>query len=89
MAKQQPQLAVEEAPYEQVMERLTATVEALERGDLTLEEQIRRFEEGVRLVRRGQALLDAAERKVEVLLQGDATAPFESEEREGEGSPSF
>ncbi len=75
--------SLEEAPYEKVMERLAATVEALERGDLVLEEQIRRFEEGVKLVRRGQALLDEAERKVEVLLDDGGTAPLEDTEGGG------
>lgn len=83
MSKKQKEPAVEEAPYEQVMQRLGATVEALERGELTLEEQIRRFEEGVQLVRRGQALLDEAERKVEVLLAGGGTAPFDTPEDDG------
>ncbi|MFW6369564.1 MAG: exodeoxyribonuclease VII small subunit [Myxococcota bacterium] len=87
MAEQDETVSVDEAPYEKVMELLCETVEALERGDLSLEEQIRRFEEGVRLVRRGQALLDQAERKVEILLKGDRTETFgieEDGEEEGE-----
>ncbi len=88
MTSEERQPSVDEAPYEQVMERLTDTVEALERGDLTLEEQIRRFEEGVKLVRRGQALLDEAERKVEVLLQGNETAPFKTADDGSEDAPS-
>jgi exodeoxyribonuclease VII small subunit len=92
MARKPKEQTVDDAPYEQVMERLAATVESLERGEMSLEEQIRCFEEGVALVRRGQALLDAAERKVEILLKGEETAAFESPDGEdapgrGDGSP--
>lgn len=66
-----------ELPYEAVMERLTATVEKLEKGELTLEAQIAHFEEGVGHVRRGQALLDAAEKKVEQLLANGETEAFD------------
>ena len=85
MPKQEKKPSMKDAPYEKVMEMLTSTVEALERGDLSLEEQIRHFEEGVKLVRRGQTLLDEAERKVEILLQGEGTEEFESGDGEEKG----
>lgn len=72
-----------EMPYEKVVEKLTATVEKLEKGDLALEAQITAFEEGVKLVRRGQSLLDAAEKKVEKLLENDSVAPFEARGDDG------
>jgi len=58
----------EEAPFEDVMERLQTVVEQLERGDLPLEESLAIFEEGVRLSRAGAKRLDEAERRVEELL---------------------
>lgn len=70
--------AAEALPYEEVVARLTHTVERLEKGELSLEEQIRAFEDGVALVRRGHALLDAAEKKVEQLLEDDRTAGFDA-----------
>ncbi len=80
MSKRKTRSTEEEAPsYEAVVERLEALVTKLEEGDLPLEAQIAAFEEGMKLVRRGQALLDAAERKVEVLLdESGETAPFEA-----------
>ena len=64
--------------YEAVIERLEGLVEQLESGDLPLEAQIQAFETGMKLVRRGQSLLDAAERKVELLLnEAGETEPFE------------
>lgn len=58
----------QDAPFEQVMERLETVVERLEGGDLSLEESLAVFEEGVRLARQGASRLDAAEHRVEELL---------------------
>ena len=75
--------SVEQAPFEEVMERLQTVVEQLEEGDLPLEESLAMFEEGVRLSRAGAKRLDAAERRVEELLvAGDElqTSPLEESE---------
>lgn len=73
-----------EAPpsFEDAVTRLSSIVEQLERGDLPLGESIKLFEEGVSLVRRSQAELDSAEKRIEELLAVDAqgnprTEPFE------------
>src|SRR5205807_5002682 len=62
--------------YEDIVARLARVVERLEGGGLSLEESIAAFEEGIRLARAGARKLEEAERKVEVLLEGDRTAPF-------------
>ena len=62
--------------YEDIVARLAKVVERLEGGGLSLEESIAAFEEGIKLARAGAARLEEAERKVEVLLEGDRTAPF-------------
>ena len=46
-------------------------MEALEAGDLPLEQSLRLFEEGVKLSRASQATLDGAEKRVEELLSID------------------
>ena len=46
-------------------------VEALENGELPLEDSLRLFEEGVMLARASQAKLDGAEKRVEELLSVD------------------
>jgi exodeoxyribonuclease VII small subunit len=70
--------------FEEILERLQLIVDKLEGGKLSLEESLREFEAGVRLSRRGAALLDEAERKVEVLLQGadgqERVVPFADDE---------
>ena len=53
------------------MQRLGAIVEELEGGELSLEDALRRFEEGVRLARSSQARLDAAEARIEELMRVD------------------
>ena len=71
--------AATEERYEEIVQRLSKVVEKLEGGGLSLEESIAAFEEGIKLARAGAARLEEAERKVEVLLEGDRTAPFEKE----------
>jgi exodeoxyribonuclease VII small subunit len=70
--------------FDQLLERLRAVVERLEKGDLTLEDSLAAFEEGVGLARRGAEILDGAERRVEILLKGEdgalRTEPFETGE---------
>jgi exodeoxyribonuclease VII small subunit len=71
------------ASFETNLKRLNEIVQALERGDLPLEESLALFEEGVRLSRDSQARLDAAEKRVEQLLAVDdkgraKTAPFDT-----------
>ncbi len=68
-----------EEGFDQVLERLKGLVEKLEHGTLTLEDALRTFEEGVALARRGHAILDAAEKRVELLVrgpEGDTVVPF-------------
>ena len=54
--------------FETAIARLGQIVEALERGDLPLEQSLLLFEEGVRLARASQGKLDQAERRLEELL---------------------
>ncbi|MEW6388601.1 MAG: exodeoxyribonuclease VII small subunit [Thermodesulfobacteriota bacterium] len=76
-----------EEKFEAALKRLDEVLEALEHGNLNLEEAMRAFEEGVRLVRFCHQKLDEVERRVELLLKDDAgrffTKPFPEEEGEG------
>lgn len=60
----------QELGFDQAIERLRQIVSKLEQGSLPLEQALQAFEEGVALARRGSAILDAAELRVEQLLQG-------------------
>jgi exodeoxyribonuclease VII small subunit len=56
-------------PFDDALKRLEEIVQQLEAGDLSLEDSIRLFEEGVGMSRLCGRKLEAAERKVEMLVQ--------------------
>ena len=66
--------------FEQQLASLEGLVESLESGELSLEESLKSFEQGIKVARDCQAALKAAEQKVEILTrQGDelVSLPFE------------
>jgi len=65
-----------EQPFDQIMDSLGDIVQSLEQADQPLEESLKKFEEGIALSRRGQAILDAAEERVEKLLADGSTVPL-------------
>ncbi len=69
--------------FEDAMKRLAQIVERLESGELTLEQSLVLFEEGVTLSRMAQSKLEDAQRKVEQLIAVDGqgrtkTTPFDT-----------
>lgn len=72
------------AVFEERLKALETVVERLERGDLTLDESVRLFEEGVRLSDACKGELEKAEGRIQVLVQGQGrgiqVAEFEVEE---------
>jgi len=54
--------------FEQALTELESLVQRLERGDVPLDDALRTFERGVALTRHCQACLQAAQQKVEILL---------------------
>jgi exodeoxyribonuclease VII small subunit len=69
--------------FEESLKRLEAVVDQLEKGELTLEESLKLFEEGVNLTASCKQELDAAEGKVQMLVkQRDGSLkpePFDAE----------
>ena len=69
--------------FEKSLEKLESLVKTLESGELSLEDSIKAFEEGVSLAQNCGKILDEAEKKVEILLRSkDGTAtkqPFHVE----------
>ncbi len=76
--------------FEDCLTRLEQIVNALESGNLPLEESLKVFEEGVTLSRHCARYLDEAERRIELLTRDEggtlAARPFTDWEREGEAS---
>jgi len=63
--------------FEASLTRLEELVRTLEQGDLSLEESLRVFEEGVRLSKNCAKMLNDAEKKVEILIsQKDVGTPL-------------
>ncbi len=74
--------AAPEPSFDEILSRLRAAVQRLESGELSLEQSLAVYEEGVGLARRGQALLDQAEKRVELLVSASGsvdTVPFNDE----------
>jgi exodeoxyribonuclease VII small subunit len=63
--------------FETALEQLQATVKRLESGELSLEESLKQFEEGVRLTRACQEQLGAAEKRVELLMKASSEGGVE------------
>lgn len=74
-------MAVKKQSFEQAMGRLEEIVTRLERGECDLDESLKLFEEGAKLARSCNDMLDKAEQKVTLLLnqQTGEEVPFESE----------
>jgi exodeoxyribonuclease VII small subunit len=62
--------------FEAALEELEALVSSMEEGELSLEESLQAFEQGIKLTRECQGALKNAEQKVQVLLNesGDTEA---------------
>jgi len=60
-----------EKKFEEALTKLEEIVRKLECGDLSLDESLKAFEEGIRLSGFCSRKLDEAERKVEVLIKGE------------------
>ncbi|QHN04230.1 exodeoxyribonuclease VII small subunit [Granulicella sp. WH15] len=58
------------AGFEDRLTALEAVVERLERGELSLEESVRLFEQGVQLSNACKLELEKAEGKIQVLVEG-------------------
>ena len=69
-----------ELKFDQALERLEKIVREMEGEGLSLEETLKKYEEGIKLSRFCLATLDQAEKKVEILIrdaQGEVSArPF-------------
>lgn len=62
--------------FDQHLEKLRGIVEKMEHGDMTLDESLKAFEEGIELARRLFEILNRAEGKVEELLATMERLPF-------------
>jgi exodeoxyribonuclease VII small subunit len=73
---------MEDIKFEDALSRLEMIVNDLEKGGLTLEESLKKFEEGIKLSDYCVKKLEEVEKKIEVLSNG-GVSPME----QGEGPP--
>ena len=74
-----------EKKFEKAMEELEKIVKKMEDGNMSLEESLKAFEEGIKLSRFCADKLDEAESKVNILLKEENTLntrPFEGKDGE-------
>ena len=72
-----------EVRFEEALKKLEKIVSDLEAGKLSLDESLKKYEEGVRLVAACSKLLEQAQKKVEVLTKKEGIfqlKPLEDEE---------
>jgi len=77
-------MEMKEKNFEDALQRLEKIVEELEKGDLSLTESLKLFEEGVSLSRFLREELDKAERKIEILLKKEGEIKKEPFKIKGE-----
>lgn len=66
----------EELDFEESLKALETLVQKMEQGELSLQQSLEAFEEGVKLTRACQQQLESAEQRVQVLVEknGEVTA---------------
>ena len=62
---------MQEIKFEDAMQELEAITAKLEKGDLSLDESVASFEEGMKLAKKCNNILEEAEKKIKVLVQKD------------------
>ena len=62
---------MKEINFETNMEQLEKIVQELEKGDLNLDDSIKKFEEGMKISKECNKFLENAEKKITVLINND------------------
>lgn len=60
---------MEKISFEESMQKLEKIAVELEKGDLSLEESLTKFEEGMKLSKECNEIIENAEKKITILLQ--------------------
>lgn len=83
MAKKPTRKKADDFDFEKSLQELEQLVERMEQGDLSLEQSLKDFERGIELTRSCQQALQAAEQRVQILLDKSEQAELvDFEERD-------
>ena len=66
-----PANAKDKLSFEQALQRLEQIVDQIEAGKVPLEESIEKYAQGIELIKQCRAILESAERKIQVLTKGE------------------
>lgn len=69
--------------FEEQMEALEEIVEELEKGELSLEDSVSKFEEGIKISKQCNKTLEEAEKKITILVNQEGEMKEENFETEG------
>ena len=64
--------------FEDEMIKLETIVTELEKGDLSLDDSVKKFEEGINISKECNKMLETAEKKISILLENDGEITEES-----------
>lgn len=78
-------MAEQKQSFETNLKELEGVVKTLEAGEVPLEEMLTLFEKGIRLTKECTGALDAAEQKINVLMQNKETGELEAKPFAGMG----
>lgn len=89
MANEQQQDGQKSPAFEEVLARLEGLVEEMEKGQVSLDEMLKKFEEGMKLAATCEKMLGETRKRIEVLTEGEGGAPEwrempETDDGEGE-----
>ena len=57
--------------FEESMKKLESIVAELENGNLNLDESVKKFEDGMKIAKQCNTILESAEKKITILLEKD------------------
>ena len=69
---------MQEVKFEEAMQELESIASELEKGNLSLEESVAKFEEGMKISKKCSEIIEQAEKKITILLQKDGNIEEEN-----------
>ena len=75
---------MEEKNFEKSMQDLENIVTELEKGELNLDESVKKFEEGMKIAKQCNNILEDAEKKITILLENNGNLEEKSFETNNE-----
>lgn len=69
---------MEEINFEEAMKKLEQITAELEKGDLSLDESVKKFEKGIKLSKECNKILEDSEKRINILINNDGNITEEN-----------